>query len=93
MAVSKKATKLTQMINPMTDGNEHLRKESEDEEVFSTRLINQDDKTLFVVEAVNPEGHWRIVPTKGKLPEELKGKYTTQTVAKRTIEAYLNKMG
>jgi hypothetical protein len=92
---TRKPNKLTQLVNPMTDGNENLRLEEtlEDEEgnpMISRRIVvDQNEKPIFEVRSFDPTGFWRIFAKKGKLPEELSGLYTSQMRAQRDIEAYL----
>ena len=99
MDVSKKRkqTKLTELINPKTAGNEHMSyEETHDEEgndIIGRREIKFDNKTEYELRLMDPYAFWKIVPKGGvTLPECLSGQYTSSAKAIQDIEAYLNKV-
>ena len=80
--------------NPKTDGFEAEFKELSDDQMGMriVELPNKDGKpqTFNVIQ----EGQfalWKVVPAKGKVPEELSGKYTSIKQAELAIQAYVNK--
>ena len=95
MVASKHANKLTKMINPMQDGNEHLRLNGDEmidedcEVITGRRVIEVGGSVKYEAYSVDPTGFWRIKASKGKLPDELSGQYTSASMGQRAIEAYL----
>ncbi len=73
------------MKNTKTDGNQNLvDEESIEEDEIGTRVHEQ-----FVIKTKDPYALVSIVPKNGKLPEKLKGLFTSPLEAQRAIDAYL----
>ena len=94
MVVSKKQTKLSEMINPKMDGNEDLREadpiEDDEGNLVIGRRIVKTEKQEFELQSVDPTGFWKVVTKKGTVPLELSGMYTSPVIARKAIESYVN---
>ena len=65
--------------------------ESGPNDMARTRILELEDGQKIKVTASDPFGFWRIAFTKGTVPKELKGEYTTYSDAKKAVESYLLK--
>ena len=94
-----------EVVNPMTDGNQHLREKDEEQgeheevtrvhsqsihSVTGTRHIRVGDKQFKLVRR-DPYGFWYVTVSKGKVPMELRSAYTNVPDAEKTITQYVNK--
>ncbi len=80
------------MQNPKTEGFEdvfQLFDVEDDENEIGSRYIKVKDREYKFV-ATDPYGLFHIVPKKGKLPDDLTGKYTSPQEAERHITQYYN---
>lgn len=87
------------MINPLSDGNEHLREPEEhierhtirpaEEVVTATRFIEAEGKK-WKIERKDPHGFWNII-SPGRVVNPFKDrKYTTAKLCEHAIEHYTN---
>lgn len=76
-------------INPRTDGMEDFREFDPDEGEIGRRTIETTDGQTFTTKSFDPYGLVKIEVSKGKLPEQLKGVFTSHFEADKAIEAYL----
>jgi len=93
------------VINPLSDGNQHLREvpEGEVEEITRTpgtkkygitnhRLVEIGERR-FRLNCHDPYGFWYIVPqTGGVLPDKLKGSFTSVLEAEKALTVYINNL-
>ena len=66
-----------------------LKDETDDSEEFGMRVLKIKD-VVYGIRASEKQGNlWSITADRGKLPEELKGRYTTADRARAAIEQYV----
>ncbi len=77
-------------MNPRTDDvmNDY---EPDDEDEMGMRVVEYEGKTYYL-KFRNPYGHCHISVDKGRIPDELSGSYTTQTLAETAIKQYHSKL-
>ena len=80
--------------NPKTDGFDGAFKELSDDEM-ATRTIELPNKEgkmqSFTISQDGQFALWKVIPSKGKVPQELEGRYTTVGAAEKAIAAYIAK--
>ena len=91
----------TKMINPKTDGNEHLRETMDEvverhvvrpaEEIVTDHRFVEAGKKKYKIVRKDPHGYWTVVQTgKEPLPVELQGKWTLPRDLEKKIAWYVN---
>jgi hypothetical protein len=56
-----------------------------------SRTVYLSDGKVVRLEARDPFGHWHIVYSKGSLPDELSGSYTSAEQALQGLQKYISK--
>jgi hypothetical protein len=77
------------IINPTMDNYDGEFHEFSEEQT-SSRTIEVSDQKFNIVQE-NPWNLWRVVPSKGHVPEDLEGKFTSVMMAEQAIVRYVNK--
>ena len=80
--------------NPKTDGFDGEFKEYQDDQMAmrTIELPNKDGKIQsFTISQDGQFALWKVIPSKGKVPGELDGRYTTVGAAEKAIAAYIAK--
>lgn len=80
-------------LNPRSDGTDSIRDFEPDENETARRYLESDDGQKFTTKAYDPFGFVRVHVSKGSVPVELSGQYTSFMEAEQSIEAYLRKKG
>ena len=80
--------------NPKTDGFDGEFKEFQDDQM-GLRIVEIEAKNgkmqTFNVSQDGQFALWKIIPSKGGVPEELSGRYTSIGQAEQAIKAYVAK--
>lgn len=89
------------IINPMTDGNEKIREQVEEELkdqdfehgehglITAVRFVEFAGKK-FRLERTDPHGFWSVKLSKGQVPSPLQGSFTSVEQASRAVQHYAN---
>lgn len=84
-------TKVTR-LNPKTEGMEAVFREiSDEQEAMQQVEVQSPTGKKQTYKLVCEQTLWRIIPDRGNLPAELKGKWTTAAQAEKAITIYINK--
>lgn len=84
-------TKVTR-LNPKTEGMEAIFREiSEEQEAMQQVEVESKSGKKQTYKLVCEQTLWRIIPDRGSLPEDLKGRWTSPTMAEKAITIYINK--
>lgn len=73
--------------NPKTEGNEGLVNFEPEEDETSRRIVSVSGVEYNVV-SLDPYGLWVIRSTSGRLPDALKGQFTSPIEAEKEITKY-----
>lgn len=82
----------TKMINPKTDDS-GLRDFEADENEIGRRVVETEEGVTYTLKTTDPYGLVHIIPSRGVLPDMLKGQYTAPGEAQTAIESYLRMKG
>jgi hypothetical protein len=52
------------------------------------RKLTLKNGSVIKIKQFDPYGYWRIIPEKGRVPEELKSEYTSFTEAEKAATRY-----
>ena len=80
--------------NPKQDGFDGEFKEFQDDQM-GLRIVEVESKggkmQVFNVSQDGQFALWKIIPSKGPVPDELSGKYTSIGIAEQAIKSYIAK--
>lgn len=74
---------MTDIFSDYTDPSRDLAK---------VRKIEVPNGAAFVLTQHDPHGFWKITREHGQIPARLSGEYTTISMAKQAVEAYIELM-
>jgi hypothetical protein len=88
--------KKLKISNPKTDGYQEVNQTVEfrefSPEQVGLRVIELDgEKIKYNVIQEDPFNLWRITPSRGPVPDELSGRYTSVDMATQAIQLYISK--